>query len=233
MKEDDFFLQRVNVNLANLLQGYQKFDLLRLAKPELEFVQRAKLALSQDVSPECYKLLLDAFDPRASLSQLGPKLLKAFWAHAASELANSLVTAPAQLLVNPPDHLTLKSTRNVVTVRFQPWLTGSYGQALARWPDAVDLLNVKSTLHGFFDNVVIFWDLGVDSEKLGNFICPGSTLTLARPSYRAHAWLKVCDLDLSCAELLRQLSAKFKLVTLSDAILPKGISLTTLGVEVL
>jgi hypothetical protein len=220
----DYFLQRVGLGIADLARGSGKLKTVNLRESELELVQRASMALEgEDISDDTLKLLKDAF----ATGPLGPKLLQAFWSQHQTTLSQ---TQSTRLLVNPPVKLD-PGASSTMTVSTQPWLNGRYGMCLGKLPSAVEQMGVISENHGFFDDVVVFWDYGVDFEQLCRYLIPGSVLTLVRPNKELHGkWAAVAGLDLSFTRMLETIESHFglKMVVSSSE---SHVHSVTLGVE--
>jgi len=222
--KDDLFLQRVNVKIADLARSAEGLKSVKMPVDQLEMVNRARMALDGEDVPDS---VVEGIDHAFSARQVGPNLLKTFWDN--YRVALSPVPG-SRLLVNPPENVDPGSS-NPVTVRFQDWLTGRYGLTLKRFPTSIEMMNVKSENHGFFDDVTIFWDAGIPVTELCCFILPGSTVTLVRPNKTVHGrWMTVAGLDLSFFGILEALESQFKLNPIVQSGLADVHSIT-LGAE--
>lgn len=210
--------------MADLARSAGGLRSVQLLQPQLELLQRAAMSLDgEDISDEVLQLVQDAF----SSEPIGPKLLEAFWANYSISLSP---IDGARLIVNPPSGIE-PGVDQPVTLSCQKWLSGRYGLVLDRLPSSVEMMNVKSENHGFFDDVTVFWDLGVPVKELCGFVLPGSTVTLVRPNQKVHGkWMAVAGLDLAFSGLTEVLESQFKLTPLVQSG-PADVHSITLGVE--
>jgi hypothetical protein len=222
--KDDLFLQRVNVKIADLARSAEGLKSVKMPVDQLEMVNRARMALEgEDVSDDVVEGIERAFSAR----QVGPSLLRTFWDN--YHVALSPIPG-SRLLVNPPENVDPGSS-GPVTARFQDWLTGHYGLSLKRFPTSIEMMNVKSENHGFFDDVTVFWDVGVPVKDLCGFVLPGCTVTLVRPNKTVHGrWMTVVGLDMSFSGIVEALESQFKLNPIVQSGLADVHSIT-LGIE--
>lgn len=225
--KDDYFLRRVDVKTADLARSAAGVRAVNASSDRLMLIQRASMALDQaDVNDATLKLIDDAF----STGPLGPKLLKAFWSE--HRIALSPI-AGSRLMINPPEGLDPGSP-SPISVSTQPWLCGRYGLCIPRLPTSVEMINVESENPGFFDDVSVFLDLGIDAEeasKFCNYVMPGSTVTMVRPNLKLHGrWMATADLDLSFSGLIERLEEQFNLKPLVQSGVEHVHSIT-LGIE--
>lgn len=222
--KDDLFLQRVNVKIADLARSAGGLKSVKMSTDQLELVSRARLALEgEDVSDG----VVSGIDRAFVSPHVGPNLLRTFWDNYAIALSP---IDKSRLLVNPPENIDPGSP-SPVTVHFQDWLTGRYGLVLKRLPSPIEMMNVTSENHGFFEDVTIFWDAGVPVKELCGYVLPGSTVTLVRPNKTVHGrWMTVVGLDMSFSSLVESLESQFKLKPIVQSGLADVHSIT-LGIE--
>jgi hypothetical protein len=197
----DLFLSRLQVAIADHARQVGDFAHAHL---DTETAQRAQLASMNftDVGEETLDLLK---------SEDAGGLLAAFWSH----YKVSLPESPARVLVNPPANLKVEG--NNMTLALQPWLTGQYGRVLEGAPQPIDFVNFTSTFHGYFDDAVVFWDLGLDAHALASHLMPGGTITLIRPRPTKHGfWMAWKGLDLSFKTITDGVQSRFRLRNLTQ-----------------
>lgn len=143
------------------------------------------------------------------------RLLRAFWTTYGGD--HHGLPVAARLWVNAPASVAVAEEYSY-THMTQGWLTGIVGTVLA----AEDLHSplVVSTINGetpgYFDDVTLFWDRGLDPGLLAPLLAPQSTVTLVRPRPDKHSfWMGWADLDLNFNALFAALEIIFKVVPLS------------------
>lgn len=150
--------------------------------------------------------------------QRGAHLMSAYW-H--TWPIQPMMQVVSRLLVNPPDNLDeeLISASQVMTLTTVP--CGNYGPSMS--PVALTSPLRRSLIHsethprGYFDDITVFWDGGIDLSFLVDYVLPGSTLTFIRPELNLNAdWLEWGNVDLDCRELIDAIQAKFNLTAIVE-----------------
>jgi hypothetical protein len=205
-------------------------DIGAIARPD---VMDSKVAIGAsgfiDVSDE-------AVHDIASLSTVKPEhrlglLLKAYWSE---RQQFGLHQVKARLLVNPPPSLKLDDGMTM-TVVGQNFLDGSHGTRLENGVPLSDVVraSIGGEFTGFFDDVAIFWDAGVDFNLVADYVIPGSTVTLLKPSPRTNSfWLNWAKFDSSFARATKVFSSKFKIAHL-QGVVQNDVDIQIFGLDAL
>lgn len=222
----DYFLRRVETKIVDEARGIYGLKALNAT----EFHARAAMAVERigikDIDPEVMDQINRAFDERS-----GEQMLRAFWSH----FRYKLCASGSCLLVNPPEGLSISGVpaSSLITVYTQLWLRGSYGLRINHFPTAIEMINVKSSHHGFFDEVVVFWTRGMDLPELNALterVLPGSVLKLVVPNVKHRAWIATFNLDLPPNNAVDAVKTRYavRLIETQD---DGNVSATVLGIE--
>lgn len=221
----DAFLSRLWVALAD--RAAATTDIGALADPSALKAKRALAATgTQDVTPQTVRDLdLLAKVKHEDLSGI---MLRAFW----REQLTSFRLHPLQgscLLVNPPEGLNVE-TDSCATLSTQPHLSGKYGTQLTTFPlSPVHRLSLGTS--GCFDEVLVFWDRGVDFKPLLDCITVGSTVALFRPLLEQHRfWLDWCELDYGFKLVTGTIAQRFSTTLVHSAVVSQ-VSLHIFGLS--
>ncbi len=109
-----------------------------------------------------------------------------------------------------------------------------YGEGLAPKEGLSPILagRIPGVHKGYFDEVVIFWDEGVDiSNFVHEVMLPGTVVMLVRPRASKHSfWMTWAGLDLSCERTFDVLEKFYKIRELGEEN-TANTTTTALGLE--
>lgn len=221
----DAFLSRLWVALAD--RAAATTDIGALADPS---ALKAKRALAATGIPDVAPKTVGDLDllAKADHEDLSGIMLRAFWREQLSSFRLHPLNGSC-LLVNPPEGLNVE-TDSCATLSRQQYLAGKYGTQLTALPmSPVHRMSLGTS--GCFDEVLVFWDRGVDFKPLLDCLTVGSTVALFRPSLDHHRfWIDWCELDYGFKLVTGAVAQRFSTTLVHSAVVSQ-VSLHIFGLS--
>lgn len=202
MAQRDLFFDRVRVAMADSI----RHGVAVLSDPHVNLTAMATEGW-EDVQPSTQLSI------RASIRDRN-QMLRAFW----DRYATAYPTAHegcARLLVNPPDGLQYIGAETWTMRSPGSPLTGRYGTEISVTPTGLQMAGIRGEVRGFFDEVVIFWDGGLNVAALVERMVTGTVVTCARPKLNRHGfWLAWTGIDLTFSAIFEEMDRHYKVASI-------------------
>ncbi len=216
----NLFAARCLVALADASRNHR--DVSVLSDPVAMAVKAANVSLGiSDVSPGTSLDIREAAGLPTDKAQ--GVLLRAFWRES---IANGFRLHPptgTRVMINPPAGLPLDSAS--ATLSCQDFLTGCYGNRLKNGHSVSPISRMSMEqgpggLPGFLDEVVIFWDRGVDINPVLECVASSTVVVLVSPDKTADqnsVWMTWAEFDPSFSKIAVEFGKKFKTCHISTS----------------
>lgn len=209
----NLFSARCLVALADECRNHR--DISVLSNPVAMAVKSASVALG--ISDVSHLTALDIREAAGlSVDKAQGVLLRAFWREAIASGFRLHPPSGTRVMINPPVGLPDGSAS--ATLSSQEFLTGCYGNRLKNGQSVSPIARMSMEqgpggLTGFLDEVVIFWDRGVDVNPVIECVASSTVVVLVSPdksSDQNSAWMTWTGFDPGFSKIAVEFGKKFK-----------------------
>lgn len=223
--------------LVAIAESSKKFSALEVVSNSLALSTKSTLVSIglSDVSKETSLDIVEA-SKSDTIDAVCGLMLRAFWRESISAGFKLHNPSGSRLMINPPEGLHDVFASGTLTGTGQNFLIGKYGDRLKNGQRVSSLtrLNIRQDEKtvGCFDEIVIFWDYGIDIVPILDCVSSGTVVILACPDLGVKSnsvWVTWAKFDAGFEKIASEFNKRFKTQRLNTTFLA-GAAIRALGI---